>query len=63
MSDNLALSDIMLFIEGMIEKSVPDAENHAPNDLLNAAHAIAMVTANIDHFTGLRNLVVENWLA
>ena len=35
-------------------------------DLLIAAHAIAMgiplVTANIDQFTGICNLVVENWL-
>ena len=129
MSDNLALSDIMLFMEGMTGKSVPDAGNHAPNntapcltagelqycaakrgsarlrqrveavsgrfpvialdvpadvkyvdigvalgaagtpigskDLLIAAHAIAMgiplVTANIDQFTGICNLVVENW--
>ena len=34
-------------------------------DLLIAAHAIAMgiplVTANIDQFTGICNLVVENW--
>jgi integrase len=32
MSDNLALSDIMLLMKGMTEISAPDAENHAPND-------------------------------
>jgi hypothetical protein len=33
MSDNLALSDIMLFMKGMTGNSVPDAENHAPKTL------------------------------
>ena len=38
-----------------------------PNDLLIAAHAAAagvpLVTANIDEFSRIPNLVVEDWLA
>lgn len=39
----------------------------SPNDLLIAAHAAAtgipLVTANIDEFARVPNLVLENWLA